>query len=84
MKVQRVGRIAEDQSCISHLRRGRRGIPEMTSLSLALIAVTIVLSSFVSGVFGMAGGMISARRAAELSRRRRRHDPVVRCCAGGV
>jgi uncharacterized membrane protein YfcA len=30
----------------------------MTALSLALIAATIVLSSFVSGVFGMAGGMI--------------------------
>src|SRR5580704_6943590 len=30
----------------------------MTPASLALIAVTIVLSSFVSGVFGMAGGMI--------------------------
>jgi uncharacterized membrane protein YfcA len=30
----------------------------MTSLSLVLLAVTIVLSSFVSGVFGMAGGMI--------------------------
>src|SRR5450432_2385558 len=30
----------------------------MTSLSLVLIAVTIVVSSFVSGVFGMAGGMI--------------------------
>ena len=30
----------------------------MTPVSLALIALTIVLSSFVSGVFGMAGGMI--------------------------
>src|SRR5258708_36936057 len=30
----------------------------MTFLSLALIAGTIVLSLFVSGVFGMAGGMI--------------------------
>jgi uncharacterized membrane protein YfcA len=30
----------------------------MTSLSLAIIAFTIVVSSFVSGVFGMAGGMI--------------------------
>jgi uncharacterized membrane protein YfcA len=30
----------------------------MTSLSLALLAITIVVSSFVSGVFGMAGGMI--------------------------
>jgi uncharacterized protein len=30
----------------------------MTPLSLALIAFTIVVSSFVSGVFGMAGGMI--------------------------
>jgi uncharacterized membrane protein YfcA len=30
----------------------------MTVLALALIAVTIVVSSFVSGVFGMAGGMI--------------------------
>jgi uncharacterized membrane protein YfcA len=30
----------------------------MTPLSLALIAVTIVFSSFVSGVFGMAGGMV--------------------------
>ena len=30
----------------------------MTLLSLALIALTIVVSSFISGVFGMAGGMI--------------------------
>ena len=30
----------------------------MTPLSLALIAFTIVISSFISGVFGMAGGMI--------------------------
>jgi uncharacterized membrane protein YfcA len=30
----------------------------MTSLSLVLLAATIVVSSFVSGVFGMAGGMI--------------------------
>src|SRR6202051_4581015 len=30
----------------------------MTSLSLALLAITIVVSSFISGVFGMAGGMI--------------------------
>ncbi|HEY6258231.1 MAG TPA: sulfite exporter TauE/SafE family protein [Xanthobacteraceae bacterium] len=30
----------------------------MTPFSLALIAVTIVFTSFVSGVFGMAGGMI--------------------------
>jgi len=30
----------------------------MTALSLVLLAFTIVLSSFVSGVFGMAGGMI--------------------------
>ena len=30
----------------------------MTLLSVALLAVTIVLTSFVSGVFGMAGGMI--------------------------
>jgi uncharacterized protein len=30
----------------------------MTSLSLVLLALTIVLSSFISGVFGMAGGMI--------------------------
>jgi uncharacterized protein len=30
----------------------------MTSLSFVLLALTIVLSSFVSGVFGMAGGMI--------------------------
>src|SRR5258708_9516973 len=30
----------------------------MTSLSLLLLALTIVLSSFISGVFGMAGGMI--------------------------
>jgi uncharacterized membrane protein YfcA len=30
----------------------------MTSLSLVLLAFTIVLSSFVSGVFGMARGMI--------------------------
>jgi len=30
----------------------------MTAVSLALIGLTIVLSSFISGVFGMAGGMI--------------------------
>jgi uncharacterized membrane protein YfcA len=30
----------------------------MTPLSLAVIAFTIVISSFISGVFGMAGGMI--------------------------
>lgn len=30
----------------------------MTSASLALIGVTIVVSSFISGVFGMAGGMV--------------------------
>src|ERR1700754_212433 len=30
----------------------------MTPAVLALIAATIVLSSFLSGVFGMAGGMI--------------------------
>ena len=30
----------------------------MTSLALFVIAVTVVVSSFVSGVFGMAGGMI--------------------------
>jgi uncharacterized protein len=32
--------------------------PAMTPLSLALIGFTIVFSSFISGVFGMAGGMI--------------------------
>ena len=30
----------------------------MTAASLALIGVTIVVSSFISGVFGMAGGMV--------------------------
>ena len=30
----------------------------MTTASLALIGGTIVLSSFISGVFGMAGGMV--------------------------
>jgi uncharacterized membrane protein YfcA len=30
----------------------------MTAISLALIGATIVLSSFISGVFGMAGGMV--------------------------
>ncbi len=30
----------------------------MTPASLAIIGVTIVLSSFISGVFGMAGGMV--------------------------
>src|SRR5258707_12858252 len=30
----------------------------MTSLSFVLLAATIVVSSFISGVFGMAGGMI--------------------------
>ena len=30
----------------------------MTPLALALVAFTIVISSFISGVFGMAGGMI--------------------------
>jgi uncharacterized membrane protein YfcA len=33
-------------------------LPAMTLLSLAIIAFTIIFSSFVSGVFGMAGGMI--------------------------
>src|SRR6185436_16070588 len=31
---------------------------KMTAASLALIGATIVLSSFISGVFGMAGGMV--------------------------
>ncbi len=30
----------------------------MTASALALIGVTIVFSSFVSAVFGMAGGMV--------------------------
>ena len=30
----------------------------MTAASLALIGATIVLASFISGVFGMAGGMV--------------------------
>ena len=30
----------------------------MTPLALTLVAFTIVVSSFISGVFGMAGGMI--------------------------
>jgi uncharacterized membrane protein YfcA len=30
----------------------------MTAATLALIAVTILISSFISGVFGMAGGMV--------------------------
>ena len=30
----------------------------MTLEALALIGLTIILSSFISGVFGMAGGMI--------------------------
>src|SRR6185295_10202285 len=30
----------------------------MTAASLALIGATIVVSSFISGVFGMAGGMV--------------------------
>ena len=30
----------------------------MTASALALIGVTIVSSSFISGVFGMAGGMV--------------------------
>src|SRR5437870_7354013 len=30
----------------------------MTAASLALIGITVVLSSFISSVFGMAGGMV--------------------------
>ena len=30
----------------------------MTAVSLAIIGATIVLASFISGVFGMAGGMV--------------------------
>ena len=30
----------------------------MTAVSLALIGLTIILSSFISGVFGLAGGMV--------------------------
>ena len=30
----------------------------MTASALAIIGVTIVLASFISGVFGMAGGMV--------------------------
>jgi hypothetical protein len=30
----------------------------MTAASLAIIGVTIIVSSFISGVFGMAGGMV--------------------------
>ena len=30
----------------------------MTPIDLAIIGVTIVLSSFISGTFGMAGGMV--------------------------
>src|SRR3954463_3568088 len=32
--------------------------PEMSPLTLALIGGTIIVSSFLSGVFGMAGGMV--------------------------
>src|SRR5262245_37835464 len=32
--------------------------PEMSLLTLALIGATIVVSSFLSGVFGLAGGMV--------------------------
>src|SRR5213080_1606695 len=37
---------------------GREGRIEMTPATLAIIGATIVFSSFLSGVFGMAGGMI--------------------------
>ena len=30
----------------------------MTPLSLAIIGFTVLLTSFISGLFGMAGGMI--------------------------
>ena len=30
----------------------------MTSAAYAVLALTVILTSFISGVFGMAGGMI--------------------------
>jgi uncharacterized protein len=39
-------------------RQNRANIPEMTPAALAVIGSTIVLTSFISGVFGMAGGMV--------------------------
>ena len=32
--------------------------PAMTASALAILGFTIVISSFISGVFGMAGGMV--------------------------
>jgi len=40
------------------LHRVRDTDPEMTPLSLAVIGFTIISTSFISGLFGMAGGMI--------------------------
>ena len=44
----------------------------MTPSALALIGVTIIVSSFISGVFGMAGGMILLGVLLDLFRRRHR------------
>src|SRR5438094_7354405 len=48
------------QRCCSIMRRhaGLLAPPEMSLLTLALIGATIVVSSFLSGVFGLAGGMV--------------------------
>ena len=37
----------------------------MTPSALAVIGLTIVVSSFLSGVFGMAGGMVLLKLAAD-------------------
>src|SRR4029434_990993 len=47
-------------SVVASIRRSREPYvaPEMSVLTLALIGATIVGSSFLSGVFGLAGGMV--------------------------
>jgi len=49
----------------------------MTVASYVLLALTLLLSSFISGVFGMAGGMILLGVLLNLLRRRQRDDPVL-------
>jgi hypothetical protein len=46
----------------------------MTPLSLALIGSTIISTSFISGLFGMAGGMILSGAAGLFRRRDRNGD----------
>ncbi len=49
----------------------------MTLATYALIGVTIIVSSFISGVFGMAGGMILLGVLLNYFDVAERHDPVL-------